>query len=123
MRTSSSRKPPPRPHHEHSEPPAERAWPIVLSARSEEALRGTRVATGEWLEERSHANGDSPVLPDLVYSLGARRNHHPYRLTVVTSSMAELVQELDGFGVKQESLKVRTVFLAAPRSTRRASPS
>ena len=28
-------------------------------------------------------NGDSPVLPDLAYTLGARRNHHPYRLTLV----------------------------------------
>ena len=72
----------------------------------------------QWLEERSHANGDSPVLPDLVYSLGARRNHHPYRLTVVTKSMTELVQELDGFGVKQESPKVRTAF--TPRRERAA---
>ena len=34
-------EPPPRPHHEHSETPTERAWPIVLSARSEDALRGS----------------------------------------------------------------------------------
>src|SRR5204862_4680021 len=32
---------PARPHREHSETPTERAWPIVLSARSEEALRGS----------------------------------------------------------------------------------
>ena len=101
---------PPRPHHEHSETPTERAWPIVLSARSEDALRGSALQLAQWLDERSHANGDSPLLPDLVYSLGARRNHHPYRLTIVTNSMTELVQELDGFGVKQESPKVRTAF-------------
>src|SRR6187431_1833284 len=29
---------PPRPRHEHSETPSERAWPVVLSARSEDAL-------------------------------------------------------------------------------------
>ena len=70
----------------------------------------------QWLDERSHANGDSPSLPDLVYSLGARRNHHPYRLTIVAKSMTELVQELDGFGVKQESPKARTAFTPPPRS-------
>ena len=101
---------PPRPHHTHSDTPIERAWPTVLSARSEDALRGSALQLAQWLDERSHANGDSPLLPDLVYSLGARRNHHPYRLTVVTNSMTELVQELDGFGVKQESPKVRTAF-------------
>src|SRR5881394_1718801 len=32
---------PPRPHHGHYEAPTERGWPIVLSARSEDALRGS----------------------------------------------------------------------------------
>lgn len=103
-------EPPHRPYHEHSEGSTERAWPVVLSARSEEALRGTALQLAKWLDERAHANGDSPVLPDLVYSLGARRNHHPYRLTVVTRSMTELVQELDGFAVKGENLRTRTAF-------------
>src|SRR5262249_54866876 len=98
------------PQHGHYEMPSERAWPIVLSARSEDALRGSALQLAQWLEERLHANGDSPTLPDLVYSLGARRNHHPYRLTIVTKSMTELIPELDGFGVKQESPKVRTAF-------------
>src|SRR5258705_6803472 len=101
---------PPCPHHGHYKTPTERAWPIVLSARSEDALRGTALHLAQWLDVRSHANGDSPLLPDLVHSLGARRNHHPYRLTVVTNSMTELVQELDGFVVKQESPKVRIAF-------------
>jgi len=101
---------PPQPRPEHSEMPIERAWPIVLSARSEDALRGSALQLAHWLDERSHANGDSPSLPDLVYSLGARRNHHPHRLTIVPQSMSELVRELDGFGVKQESPKVRMAF-------------
>jgi acyl transferase domain-containing protein len=86
----------------------------MISARSENALRGSALNLAQWLDEHSHANGDSPLLPDLVYSLGARRNHHPYRLTIAAKSMAELIQELDGFGVKQESPKVRTAF--TPRS-------
>ena len=35
---------------------------------------------------------DSPVLPDLAYTLGARRNHHPYRLTLVAQSIGEAIQ-------------------------------
>jgi acyl transferase domain-containing protein/NADPH:quinone reductase-like Zn-dependent oxidoreductase/SAM-dependent methyltransferase/acyl carrier protein len=107
-------EPPPRPHHPHFEMLPERAWLIVLSARSEDALRASASQLAQWLHERSNANGDSPSLPDLVYSLGARRNHHPYRLTVGINSMADLVQELNGFGLKQESPKVRTAF--TPRS-------
>jgi len=107
-------EPPAQPHREHAAEPANRAWPIVVSARSEEALRGTALQLAKWLEERAHANGDSPVLPDLVYSLGARRNHHQYRLTIVANSMTEVVQELDGFAVKQESVKARTSFSPRP---------
>ncbi len=103
-------EPPAHLHLAHTEVPGERAWPIVLSARSEEALRSTALQLAKWLDERAHTNGDSPILPDLVYSLGARRNHHPYRLTLVASSMKEVVLELDGFGIKQESPKVRTAF-------------
>ena len=99
---------------DHSAEVTDRAWPIVVSARSEEALRGSALLLAKWLEERSHANGDSPVLPDLVYTLGARRNHHPYRLTIVANSMSEVVQELDGFAVKQESPKARTSFTPRP---------
>ncbi|MEO6784696.1 MAG: beta-ketoacyl synthase N-terminal-like domain-containing protein, partial [Chthoniobacteraceae bacterium] len=107
--------------HDHSETPTERAWPVMLSARSEDALRNTALQLAKWLDERAHSNGESPVLPDLVYSLGARRNHHPYRLTVVTNSMSELVQELDGFGVKQESPRVRTAFSPRPEHAPRVA--
>jgi acyl transferase domain-containing protein/NADPH:quinone reductase-like Zn-dependent oxidoreductase/acyl carrier protein/SAM-dependent methyltransferase len=103
-------EPPARTAHEQPKAPAVRSWPVVLSARSEEALRGSALRLAKWVEEHSQNNGDSPLLPDLVYSLGARRNHHPYRLTVVADSMRELVGELDGFGVKQESVKARTSF-------------
>ncbi len=108
-------------HRDHSETPTGRAWPIMLSARSEEALRTSALQLAKWLDDRAHANGDAPLLPDLVYSLGARRNHHPYRLTVVTSSMAGLVQELDGFGVKQESPRVRTAFSPRPEHAPRVA--
>ena len=53
---------PPTPHQGHFEAPSERAWPVVLSARSEDALRGSALQFAQWLEERSHANGDSPTV-------------------------------------------------------------
>src|SRR6185369_8333332 len=112
-------EPPARTTQEQRKAPAVRPWPVVLSARSEEALRGSALQLAKWLEERSHANGDSPLLPDLVYSLSVRRNHHPYRLTVAASSMPELVQELDSFGIKQESPKVRTAFTPRPEKAPR----
>ncbi|MEQ1860228.1 MAG: SDR family NAD(P)-dependent oxidoreductase [Chthoniobacteraceae bacterium] len=107
-------EPPLRAHAENPDTLTERAWPIVLSARSEEALRGSALHLAAWIEERAHANGSSPTLPDLVYSLGARRNHHPHRLTVVVNSTTELVQELDGFAIKEQSPKVRAGFSPRP---------
>ena len=38
---------------------------------------------------------DSPMLPDLAYTLGARRNHHPYRLTLAAQSIGEVVQRVE----------------------------
>ncbi|HEY5778955.1 MAG TPA: SDR family NAD(P)-dependent oxidoreductase [Terrimicrobiaceae bacterium] len=72
-----------------------------------------------WLTERSNLNGESPVLPDFTYMLGARRNHHPHRLTLVTRAVPELIQELDAFAIKQESVKVRTSFTPRPEHSPR----
>ena len=110
---------PPLAHVDHGTPWPERAWPITLSARSEDALRGCALSLAAWLTERSNLNGDSPVLPDLVYSLGARRNHHAHRLTTVAQSIPELIQELDAFAVKEDSVKVRTSFTPRPESAPR----
>jgi acyl transferase domain-containing protein/NADPH:quinone reductase-like Zn-dependent oxidoreductase/SAM-dependent methyltransferase/acyl carrier protein len=93
-----------------------RSWPLVLSARSEKALRSSALRLSAWLEERSNANGSSLVLPDLAYTLGARRNHHPYRLTLVARSIEELIQELNGHGAASQELKIRTAF--TPGQTR-----
>ena len=101
---------PSRPQPAHWEPPTGRARPLVLSARSEEALHSTALRLSAWLQERSNANGDSPVLPDLVYTLGARRNHHPHRLTLVAKSIEEAVQELNRFATGQQDTKARTSF-------------
>jgi acyl transferase domain-containing protein len=67
---------------------AERTWPLLLSARSEEALRAAASQLSAWLEDHSKVNGSSPLLPDLTYMLGARRNHHSHRLTMTARSVS-----------------------------------
>ncbi|MDB6151054.1 MAG: eryA [Chthoniobacter sp.] len=114
-------EPPHHAAHDHTGENAERAWPVVLSARSEESLRGTALQLAAWLTERANANGSTPLLPDLTYTLGARRNHHAHRLTLAARSMPELIQELDGFAIKQESVKARTSFTPRPENPPRVA--
>ncbi len=92
-----------------------RVWPLVLSARSEEALRISASRLSAWLDERSNANGNSPVLPDLVYTLGAKRNHHSHRLTLVAESIEEVISEFNGYAAGEKGSKVQMAF--APRRT------
>ena len=99
--------------------PTSRPWPVMLSARSEKSLRTSAAKLSAWVMEHAHANGSSPVLPDLTYTLGVRRNHHPHRLTFVASNWAELIEELDAFAENGDSAKIRAAFTArreeAPR--------
>src|SRR6476646_7673568 len=114
-------EPPSIPHEDHAEIWIERAWPVMLSARSEDALRGYAMKLASWLTERVDLNGDSPVLPDLTYTLSKRRNHHPHRLTLVARSIPELIEELDAFAIKEDSVKVRTSFTPRPESAPRVA--
>src|ERR1700745_3747859 len=82
-------------------------WARVLSPRSEASLRTSAVNLSAWVKEHANANGSSPVLPDLTYTLGVRRNHHQHRLTLVTSSWTELAEELDAFAKKEDGPKIR----------------
>ncbi len=104
--------PPARLPTKSAEMPADRPWPLVLSARSEKALRDSAAKLSAWMTEHANANGSSPVLPDLTYTLGVHRNHHPYRMTLLASNMAEVVEELGTFASNQESPKVRSTFVA-----------
>jgi acyl transferase domain-containing protein/NADPH:quinone reductase-like Zn-dependent oxidoreductase/SAM-dependent methyltransferase/acyl carrier protein len=112
-------EPPAAIHGEHAQIWPERSWPVTLSARSEDALRGCAIKLASWLSDRQDLNGDSPLLPDLTYTLGDRRNHHPHRLTLVASSIPDLIQELDAFAVKQDSVRVRTSFTPRPEHAAR----
>jgi acyl transferase domain-containing protein len=107
-------EPPARPAsdhaHEDSVAHTGRPWPLVISARSENALKATAARLSAWLEEKSHLNGSSPVLPDLTYTLGVRRNHHQYRVTLVAQSMEEAIRELNGHVTGEQSATLRASF-------------
>ena len=103
-------EPPPHQPQKPATVPENRPWPVMLSARSEASLRTSAANLSAWVKEHAHANGSSPVLPDLTYTLGVRRNHHPHRLTLVASDWAELSEEFDAFAKKEEGRKVRATF-------------
>ena len=106
--------PPPRRPKKASTIPASRPWPVTLSARSEKSLRASAANLSSWVKEHAETNGSSPILPDLTYTLGARRNHHPHRLTLVISNWAELAEELDAFAKNEDGPKTRAAFTARP---------
>jgi acyl transferase domain-containing protein/acyl carrier protein/SAM-dependent methyltransferase len=112
-------EPPVRAPSVHEPLLTDRAWPLVLSARSETALQGVAGRLAEWIEVHQKGNGSSPLLPSLVYTLGARRNHHPHRITLAAPSCYELVQELQAFAAGESGGQALTSFTprreAAPR--------
>ena len=107
-----------QPHHALGTD-AGRAWPLMLSARSEESLAASAWKLSSWLDEQSKLNGNSPSLADVTYMLGARRNHHSHRLTLTSNSMAEVVQELATFSTENAGLKLRTAFTPRLEETAR----
>ena len=110
------------PEHARAERPptdSKRGWPLVLSARSENALRSLAGKLAAWIDEHMKSNGTSPLLPELTYTLGARRNHHPHRITLVASTTDEAVAELSAFAAGEETTqKLRVSF-----SPRREHPA
>ena len=94
----------------HVNPDTDRAWPLTLSARSEKALLSAAWELSVWLDDHSKLNGSSPLLPDLTYMLGARRNHHSHRLALTARSIGEMVQELGAFSAGQAGPRMRTAF-------------
>lgn len=92
----------------------ERAWPFVLSARSEESLKAAAAKLAAWIDGKLRANGVSSLLPDLVHTLGARRNHHAYRLTGAPKSDRQLADALLAFAQEGASPELKTSFTPAP---------
>lgn len=93
---------------------SDRAWPVVLSARSEESLKAAASRLADWLDAHAHGNGTSPLVPDLVYTLGARRNHHPYRLTMAARDIGTIVAELRAHSSGEPGPASRSSFTPRP---------
>jgi acyl transferase domain-containing protein/NADPH:quinone reductase-like Zn-dependent oxidoreductase/SAM-dependent methyltransferase/acyl carrier protein len=93
---------------------ANRGWPIVISARSENALRAAALNLGNWIEDHSKGNGSSPLLPALTYMLGARRNHHNHRITIVAHTTDDLTAALREFSADGASSSIRASFTPRP---------
>lgn len=94
--------------------PTERAWPIVLSARSEESLQGAARELSAWIEPHSANNGKNPLLPALVHMLGARRNHHAHRITLLARSAGELAKELSTYAEEPTQSLCQNSFTPRP---------
>src|SRR4029434_1781923 len=62
-------EPPPHQPQKPATVPENRPWPVMLSARSEASLRTSAANLSAWVKEHANANGSSPVLPDLTYTL------------------------------------------------------
>lgn len=110
-------EPPARPLEATAAPEATepgRFWPVALSARSEESLREAAGRLLAWLEDGERAGTGAGALADLVYTLGARRNHHSYRLTAAVPSLVELAGELRAFVEEGASPGLKTAFTPQP---------
>ena len=107
-------EPPPRPAAPDTVPGTDRAWPVVLSARSEESLRAAAGRLAAWLEAKTAANGTSTLLADLAHTLGARRNHHAYCLTGTAGDAPSLIASLRAFAETGESPLLKTSFTPLP---------
>ncbi|HEY9125672.1 MAG TPA: type I polyketide synthase, partial [Acidobacteriaceae bacterium] len=84
---------------------------IVLSARSERALR----AMAERLASRLRRHSEMPLL-DVAYTLAAGRTAFAHRAALVVSSLDELLEELDLLAAHDANSRfVRGIAGAAPR--------
>ncbi|MCF6312710.1 MAG: SDR family NAD(P)-dependent oxidoreductase [Verrucomicrobiales bacterium] len=92
----------------------DKAWPVMLCARSEESLKAAATDLADWLEAEEAKGACDSRLADLVYTLGARRNQHAYRLTTVVSSVMELVEELRAHAEEENGVTLRDSFTPAP---------
>ncbi|MGA1540650.1 MAG: acyltransferase domain-containing protein, partial [Chthoniobacterales bacterium] len=80
----------------------------------EESLQAAAANLASWIDAKLQANGVSSLLPDLVHTLGARRNHHSYRLTGAPKSDRQLADALREFAQEGASPELKTSFTPAP---------
>ena len=110
-------EPPPHQPEKSFAVPGCRPWPVMLSARSEASLRTSAANLSAWVKEHANANGSSPVLPDLTYTLGVRRNHHPHRLTLVADQLGGTDRGTRRLCAERRKPKDSCSFHSAPGTT------
>ncbi|KAF2136192.1 uncharacterized protein K452DRAFT_302958 [Aplosporella prunicola CBS 121167] len=87
---------------------ASQVWRLfVLSAKTEKSLKSYLSSFDEYLDE---APESSDFAKDLGYTLGQRRTHHPYRVSVVADSVASLQEKLTA--AEPTRVKDRTLAFA-----------
>ncbi|MEV5357017.1 SDR family NAD(P)-dependent oxidoreductase [Streptomyces sp. NPDC052693] len=97
----------PRPaHHGHG---TERPLPVVVSARTPEALR----ASCERLAEHLQFTGDADF-PDVAYTATARRRRHEHRAAVLAATPEEAADALFAVAAGQASERAVTDVAARP---------
>lgn len=106
--------PPSRPSESSSAPTGPRAWPVVLSARSEDSLKASAANLLSWLRAKGGTVEAGGLMADLVHTLGARRNHHPHRLTTAATTPDELAAALERFIAGEASPETLTSFTPQP---------
>ncbi|MBU3665320.1 MAG: SDR family NAD(P)-dependent oxidoreductase [Chthoniobacterales bacterium] len=112
-------EPPKQPRLDGGGIATERAWPVTLSARSEESLKAAAAELAAWIDAKTASNGGGNLLCDLAYTLGARRNHHAYRLTGAPLSASELSGELRSFVADGAAAGLKSSFAPQPEKAPR----
>ncbi|GAB1320914.1 Type I Iterative PKS [Madurella fahalii] len=82
---------------------------FVLSAKAEKSLVAYLPAFKEYLDAAAPKFGSDKFAQDLSYTLGQRRTHHPYRISVVADSAVDLKEKLTA---PPKSVRVRDRIVA-----------
>lgn len=80
---------------------------FVFSAKTEKSLTAYLSSFDEYLDEAAEP---SAFARDLSYTLGQRRTHHPYRVSVVADSVERLQEKLST--IKPSRIKDRVIAFA-----------
>lgn len=91
------------------------AFLFPLSARSPEALRALVQAYLTMLR-----TDPIPTLRDLCFTVGLRREHHPFRLALVVRSLADLIEQLEAFLAQEKRAGIITGLARAHKAPKLA---
>ncbi|KAJ3839646.1 putative polyketide synthase [Lentinula raphanica] len=101
---------------QRSSEPFGHALVFLVSAKDEHALEKLRLKYVDWLQSKE---SECVPLADIAYSMTARRQLYPYRLTVVASERTQLIDDLRKAPVVASSTQParRVVFVFSGQSS------